>query len=177
MIVPTATRSIKDFWKTRFVPLRYCVDDSQSQEFQTALEGLLAGIQSGNHNEVERILSDLEFLTLENGGWPAGFFDSLRELLKDPNFLGLTKSWQLLYFINNNWEYLSDRDAAGLREVLVDTFDKHSDWMGAFVTSEILGNHYTYESILAVLARLGQNARLPERSLAPYGIETLARAT
>jgi hypothetical protein len=71
------------------------MDEGQSQEFQSALEGLHAGVQSGNHDEVERILSDLEFLTLETGGWPAGFFDSLRELLKGPNFLGLTKSWQL----------------------------------------------------------------------------------
>jgi hypothetical protein len=63
------------------------------------------------------------------GGWPARSFDSLRELLKDPNFLSLTKSWQLRYFIDSNWEYLSDTDAAGLREVLVDTFDKHSDWI------------------------------------------------
>ena len=49
--------------------------------------------------------------------------------------------------------------------------------MGAFVTSELLGERYTDYDALATLADLGKNARLPARAAVPHGLETLARTT
>jgi hypothetical protein len=56
-------------------------------------------------------------------------------------------------------------------------FDKFGDWMGAFVTSEILGEHYADEATLAILPNLGKSARLPARAAVPHDLETLARVT
>jgi hypothetical protein len=54
-------------------------------------------------------------------------------------------------------------------------FDKFGDWMGAFVTSEILGEHYADEATLTILANLAKSARLPARAAVPHGLETLVR--
>ena len=45
--------------------------------------------------------------------------------------------------------------------------------MGAFVTSEILGEHYADEATLTILANLAKSARLPARAAVPHGLQTL----
>jgi|SRR6266852_1275221 len=145
--------------------------------FWSALEQLRACIHSRNNDAVEELFMELDLVTIESGKWPVGFLGGLEELLTDPDFLTLTNSWKLLYFINNNWEQLSEQERERLKKLVVDTFDKHADWMGAFVSSEILGEHYADESTLATLARLAHVANLPARALAPHGIEYLAKTT
>jgi hypothetical protein len=49
--------------------------------------------------------------------------------------------------------------------------------MGAFVTSELLGERYADENALKALADLGRSARLPARAAVPHGLETLAKTT
>jgi hypothetical protein len=153
------------------------MDPDELHQFQSALARLRACIHSRNNDVLEQLFMDLELITVEIGEWPAGFFDGLDGLLKDPSFLSLTNSWKLLYFINNNWEQISEQEKERLRQLLADTFDKHADWMGAFVTSEILGEHYADESTLATLAGLAKAAHLPAKALAPHGIEILAKTT
>ncbi len=153
------------------------MDPDELHQFQSALAQLRACIDSRNDDVLEQLFMDLELSTVENGKWPVGFFDGLEGLLKDPSFLSLTNSWKLLYFINNNWEKVSEHEKERLRQLLADTFDKHANWMGAFVTSEILGEHYADESTLAILAGLAKTAHLPEKALAPHGIEILAKTT
>jgi len=76
-------------------------------QFQSALERLRASNHSRDDEAVAEVLKDLELTTVEAGKWPAGFFDELEGLLKDQSFLlSLKNSWNLLYFINNNWEQL-----------------------------------------------------------------------
>jgi hypothetical protein len=145
--------------------------------FLSALEKLRACIHSRNDDVLEQLFIDIELATAETGEWPIGFFDGLEGFLKDPNFLSLKNSWKLLYFIKNNWDMISGQEKERLRQLLADTFDKHADWMGAFVTSEILGEHYADESTLATLVRLAKAAHLPAKALAPHGIEILAKTT
>jgi len=145
--------------------------------FQSALEHLRASSRSRDDEAVAEVLKDLELTKVEAGKWPTGFFDELEELLKDQSFLSLKNSWNLLYFINNNWQQLSPHDQEQLRWVLAVAFDKYGDWMGAFVTSEILGEHYADEATLAILRDLGKSARLPATAAVPHGLETLARVT
>lgn len=97
--------------------------------------------------------------------------------MKDPHFLNLTNSWKLLYFVNNNWDQFSDADRRRLKGLVIDTFDKHADWMGAFLSSEILGEHYADESTLSTFARLAKTATLPAKQLVPHRIEYLAKST
>jgi hypothetical protein len=146
-------------------------------QFQSALERLSASNRSRDDEAVAEVLKGLEFTTMEAGKWPAGFFNELKEFLKDQSFLSLKNSWNLLYFINNNWEYLSPSDQQQLRRVLTTAFDKFGDWMGAFITSEILGEHYADEATLSALAELAKTARLPARAAIPHALETLARTT
>jgi hypothetical protein len=49
--------------------------------------------------------------------------------------------------------------------------------MGAFLSSEILGEHYADESTLSTFVRLAKTATLPARELVPHGIEYLAKST
>lgn len=146
--------------------------------FWTALERLRDSIHSRDNEGVEEIFVELD-TSFDTVGvpWPAGFFDGLEKLLKDPNLLNLTNSWRLLYFINNNWKQLSDEDRRRLKALVIDKFDKHADWMGAFLSSEILGEHYADESTLAAFAHLEKAAQFPARELVPHGIEYLARST
>jgi hypothetical protein len=146
-------------------------------QFQSALERLRASNRSRDDEAVAEVLKGLELTTVEAGEWPVGFFDKLKELLEDESFLSLKNSWNLLYFINNNWEQLSPQDQEQLRRVLAAAFDKYGDWMGAFVTSQILGEHYADEATLAILADLGKSARLPARAAVPHALETLAKTT
>jgi len=153
------------------------MDEDELHDFQTALEQLRTCVRAHDDDDFARILSDLEVTILEIDKWPANFFQGLEEFFNDPKFFSLASSWKLLYFINGNWEHLSEHEKERLCNILANTFDKHENWMGAFVTSEILGNHYADEQTLATLVRLAKSARLPERSLAPYGIGILARTT
>jgi hypothetical protein len=99
------------------------------------------------------------------------------KVLGDVDFLSLNNSWKVLYFINNNWGQLSGKDRASLRGVMATSFDRYADWMGAFQTAEILGEHYADEETLEILVSLGKTAKLPARAAIPHALETLARTT
>ena len=97
--------------------------------------------------------------------------------MRDPNFLSLTNSWKLFYFIAGNWEQISEHERECLRKVLGEAFDNCGDWMGAFVIGEILGDHYADEVTLGILARLAKTACLLTRQLLPHALEHFAKAT
>src|SRR6266481_736545 len=146
-------------------------------EFQLSLERLRECIHSRDNDEIENVLTDLDSFTIEVERWPDGFFDGLVGLMRDPNFLGLTNSWKLFYFITSNWEQIPEHEKEGLREVLGEAFDNCGDWMGAFVIGEILGDHYADEATLAILARLAKTTSLLTRQLLPHALEHFAKAT
>jgi hypothetical protein len=146
-------------------------------EFQLSLERLRECIRSRDNDEIENVLSDLDSLTIEVERWPTGFLDGLVGLMKDPNFLGLTNSWKLFYFLESNWEQVSEHEKERLREVLGEAFDNCGDWMGAFVIGEILGEHYTDEVTLAILTTLAKTASLLNMQLLPHALEHFAKAT
>jgi hypothetical protein len=69
-------------------------------------------IRSRHNDEIENVVTNLDFLTIEVERWPDGFFEGLEGLMRDPHFLDLAKSWKLFYFIANNWEQISEREKA-----------------------------------------------------------------
>ena len=146
-------------------------------EFQLTLERLRECIHSRDNDEIENVLADLDSFTIELERWPDGFFEGLVGLMRDPNFLALANSWKLFYFITSNWELISVHEKERLRAVLGEAFDNCGDWMGAFVIGEILGDHYTDEVTLAILARLAKTASLLTRQLLPHALEHFAKAT
>ncbi len=146
-------------------------------EFHSALERLNAAKFSGDNEEVTKTLRELEIKSVMAGEWPIGFFEGLVKFLKDPDFLQLKESWKIVYFINNNWERLSTQECELFRLILIAAFDKYADWMGAFLSSEILGERYADEKTLTIFADLGISARMPARAAVPHGLEYLARTT
>jgi len=146
-------------------------------DFSSALEELNARKNSQDNKDVSAIFDELEILTVKSEGWPSGFFEELVKLLGDELYLKLKGSWTLLYFINGNWEELSATQRQELRDPLTSAFDKYENWMGAFVTSEILGERYADEGALSALVKFGNCAHLPARALVPHGLETLAKTT
>jgi len=145
-------------------------------EFETALEQLRTCIISRNDDTVAKLLMDLDLATVATGEWPVGFFQGWKnsegpELPEPDEFL------ESLVLYQQQLEQLSAQEQARLRQILADAFDNYGSWMGAFVTSEILGEHYADEATLAILARLAKTARLPARAAVPHALETLAKTT
>lgn len=100
---------------------------------------------------------------------------SIKNLLAMEEFLCLQDSWRIARFIDNNWEKFGAAETSDLRDALIQAFDKYADWMGAFVTAEILGRRYADRAALEELGRLASSARLPARALVPHGLETMAK--
>jgi hypothetical protein len=144
---------------------------------QLILEDIRFCTTSADSEGLISLFTELETAILNADEWPSSFYRGIAELQGDRDFLRLDNSWKLLYFLNNNWERLSAQQRQGLRNVLRDGFDKYQNWMGAFVTSEILGERYADEDALATLTDLGKIAHLPARAAVPHGLETLARTT
>lgn len=147
------------------------------RDLQTTLGELRSCKTPADSVKLPSLFTELEIAVLNVDNWPSNFFqDNLRTSARP----GLSSSRQfldVLHFLNNNWEQLSSQQHQRLRNVLGDGFDKYQNWMGAFVTSEILGERYADEDALATLAGLGKTARLPARAAVPHGLETLARST
>jgi hypothetical protein len=147
------------------------------RNLETILEEVRLCKTSADSEKLPPLFTELETAVLNDDRWPSNFFQGIVELQRDQDFLLLDNSWNLLYFLNNNWEQLSPEQRDELRVVLNEGFDKYQNWMGAFVTSELLGERYADDDALATLADLGKNARLPARAAVPHGLETLAKTT
>lgn len=108
---------------------------------------------------------------------PSATVTAIQELLVDETFLGLSDSWRLMHFLLHNWKWIHAEHKLALRETIADSFDRFSNWMGAFIVGEILGEHYCDEWAMDRLAALARSAQMPARSLVPHGLESLARGT
>jgi uncharacterized membrane protein len=142
-----------------------------------ALDQLNACRISGDNEALSALLTQLDGLVLRVERWPDSFFDGILKLLGDETFLKLRDSWNLTYFINNNWEQLTEEQRGRLRDSLVVAFDRYDNWMGAFVTSEIFGERYADKPALKALTELARTAKMPARGTVPHGLETFARTT
>ncbi len=144
---------------------------------QLILEDIRSRTASADSEGLTPLFTELETAVLNADEWPNAFYHGISELQGNSDFLRLDNAWKLLYFLNNNWEQLSAQQRQGLRGVLRKNFDNYQNWMGAFVTSEILGERYGDEEALATLTDLARIARLPARAAVPHGLEALARTT
>jgi len=145
--------------------------------FEEAIEKLNAYKTSGIDADMTAFFTELEFATLDVEQWPDSFVTGVSELLGDNDFHRLPDSWKLLHFLNNNWEQLAGKQRSALREILATSFDSYSDSMGAFVTAEILGEHYCDKATLDVFARLAKEAAAPANAFVPHGLEVFANTT
>jgi hypothetical protein len=130
-----------------------------------------------DNEKLPALFTELDSAVLDVDKLPTSFFQGVLELQRDKDFRSLDNSWTILYFLNSNWDQVTSQQREELRSVLNEGFDKYQNWMGAFVTSELLGERYADENALKALADLGKSARLPARAAVPHGLETLAKAT
>lgn len=130
-----------------------------------------------DNEKLPALFTELDSAALDEDKLPASFFQGVLELQQDKDFRSLDNSWTILYFLNSNWDQVTSQQREELRSVLNEGFDKYQNWMGAFVTSELLGERYADENALKALADLGRSARLPARAAVPHGLETLAKTT
>lgn len=147
--------------------------------FQDALNKLRSFRDTGEDSGLTKFLSDLEISIVVGvcQELPRNFFDGLLSLLEDPKFLALEESWNLADFLRSNWELLSDEQRVRIRPVLTAAFDKYKNWMGAFVTAEILGENFADERTLTELRTLLRTAKPFVRHMVPHALVYLARAT
>lgn len=147
------------------------------RNLETILEEVRLCKTTADNEKLPPLFTELETAVLNDDRWPSSFFQGVLELQRDKDFRSLDHSWTILYFLNNNWSQLTSQQREELRSVLNEGFDKYQNWMGAFVTSELLGERYADKNALKALADLGKNARLPARAAVPHGLETLAKTT
>lgn len=147
------------------------------RDLETVLSEIRLCKDSGHNEGLSALFTELDSAALDEEKFADRFFRGIVELQQDQDFRKLDNSWTVLYFLNNNWEQLTSEQREKLRGVLSEGFDKYQNWMGAFVTSELLGERYADESALNALVGHGKSARLPARAAVPHGLETLAKAT
>ncbi len=147
------------------------------RDLESVLQEMVSCKNSANNEKLAALFTELDLVALDYDEWPAGFFQGILELQRDQDFRRLDNSWLLLYFLNNNWGQLTHQQREELRPVLKEGFDKYQDWMGAFVSSELLGERYADENALVALVDLGKSTSLPARAAVPHGLEVLAKTT
>lgn len=147
------------------------------RELEEILSDIINAIDSGDVSGLATLFMELNTAAAMSGQFTDSFFGRLRGSLENPAFLRLEESWKLAYFIDSNWESLSDAQREALREVFINAFDKHRQYMGAFVIGEILGGRYGDSRALDALLRLSNATTMPALALVPHGLETLARST
>jgi hypothetical protein len=123
------------------------------------------------------LFNELEIAVMMDDALPADVSERIETLLRSESYLQLAESWRLVRFLDGNWELVTEAQQQALRPWLVEAFDKFADWMGAFVTSEVLGGHYADAAALRELTSLAAGARMPARALAAHGFGMLARTT
>lgn len=147
------------------------------RNLETILEEIRLCKAPGDNEKLPVLFEEMDFAAFDEDKLPGNFFQGVVELQRNEDFRRLDDSWTILYFLNGNWDKLTSQQREELRSVLNEGFDKYQNWMGAFVTSELLGERYGDENALKALADLGKSARLPARAAVPHGLETLAKAT
>src|SRR6266404_8986989 len=125
------------------------------RNLETILEEVRLCKTSADNEKLPPLFTELETAVLNDDKWPSNFFQGIVELQRDKDFRSLDNSWTILYFLNNNWDQLTSQQREELRSVLNEGFDKYQNWMGAFVTSELLGERYADKNALKALADLG----------------------
>ena len=147
------------------------------RDLEAILEEIRLCKAPGDNGKLPALFTALDSAALDQDKLPGVFFQGVLELQRDKDFRSLDNSWTILYFLNNNWDQLTSKQREELRSVLNEGFDKYQNWMGAFVTSELLGERYADENALKALADLGKSASLPARAAVPHGLEMLAKTT
>jgi hypothetical protein len=141
------------------------------------LREIRVAAEHGDNQAVPGLVLELGPNVLVFTELPDEILNELKGLVASDRFRALDESWRLVYFIDDNWNLLTDRHRESLRPVLADAFDKFRNYMGAFVIGEMLGRRFCDEDAFRLLDRLSGKAALPARALAPHGLETLARNT
>jgi hypothetical protein len=147
------------------------------RDLLTVADDLEASVDLGDESSVKELLLELEGSVMVHATLPSEFFERIQVLLRDEAFRRLRGSWGLVYFLNGNWSLVTEEQRKSIKPLLVATFDKHSDFMGAFVTGELLGQHYCDQDTLLALVKLSGNIGMPSLALVPHALETLARNT
>jgi hypothetical protein len=147
------------------------------RDLETALKDLRGVAASQDSEALSAITFELETLVLTVDQLPDRFVEQLSRLLEDQAFLEVTDSWKLVKCFYDLWGQLTNEQRERLRPVLMRSFDKYGDWMGAFVTAEILGEKFADERALVNLTELAQTAKLPERAAVPHGMELVAKTS
>jgi hypothetical protein len=140
-------------------------------------DDVAAVASSRSTTSLVELFNELEVAVLVDSELPPDVYEKLKALLRMESFLRLQESWRLVRFVDGNWELMGDSQRKELRPLLVQSFDKFGDWMGAFVTSEILGGRYADAAALKELTDISERAAMPARSLAAHGFGKLVEAT
>lgn len=109
---------------------------------------------------------------------PESCFEYILALLADERYLSLVGAWHLLTVFDLHWRFLTDQQRTDLLAALENAYEQFEDWMGCFLTTEILGKRFFDSRALSILVKLRQKCVKPAaRSLLPHGFEHLARVS
>jgi hypothetical protein len=147
------------------------------REPRDVLADVEAMARTGSRESLSALVVELITSLCMHQQFPEDAFERLLSLLSDPVLRAHEGAWELLKEIDDSWELLTASQREKMRPLLVESFDRWASPMGAFVTGEVLGEHYCDEDALRALSALAKGALMPARALVPHGLESLAGHT
>lgn len=150
---------------------------SESADESAVLQRIRRAIRDADAGALAERVYDLDTLLLMCGYFSAPLFEELLAIIREPEFLKMEGSWQLLRLFENSWDYLSEEQRGELPAAMEASYGQFADWMACFVISEILGRQYADERALQSFSRLRKLGALNQRSLVPHGLEHIVKGS
>ncbi|WNG31656.1 HEAT repeat domain-containing protein [Cystobacter fuscus] len=141
------------------------------------LDDIRAEVHAGSGGKLFSLLMELELGLCRYEKFPEDAFERYTSLLADPAFWMHGDTWQFVKEVGDSWSLFSSSQRETLRPLLIASFDKGSNPMGAFVIGELLGGRYGDQAALDALVSLAGTASMPARALVPHGLGVLASGT
>jgi hypothetical protein len=111
----------------------------------------------------------------EDPPFEANLFDVIVSLFDDGRFLSSPGSYNVLKILENEWGRLTDEQRDALLPVLTDHYVKFDDFMGRFMTAELLGEYYADVRALNSLRIIKIRAVGAQREMIPMGFKCLVQ--
>jgi hypothetical protein len=144
------------------------------------LEKLVAEIRSVSKSapSLSKWLIQAELELVAWDIFPSDMFEEILCLITSETFAALEWSWTFLHFIQNNYDLLGGEQKAKVVEALVNKYSVAGNWMGAFVSSEILGVYYADNNLgVNILKGIANTAHSSLIVCIPHALEIIARTT
>ena len=129
-----------------------------AMKYSKLAERLDSALRNCVKAELIAALYELTRVVLEQGGYPPEVFAGLSHTIRLAEFVRCPQAWLLLKHYEENWEFITQDQAADLLQVLPGIFSKGADPKLDFMVATLLSDCYTDDESGRVLESLKARA-------------------